>query len=321
LLKLQSVWEANTNIRDFANVTPVLHSNFLSKDLGFELLLKAENLQTTNSFKVRGASNCLIKQKRELPSLKGVVTASSGNHGQAVAYVANTLGIPATVIMPETAPKVKSRAVARWGAQIEFCGKTSSERLARSKEIAMEKAYLEIPSYDHLDVIAGQGTIGIEILEQIPDVDIILVPIGGGGLISGISTLIKNQKPKIQVIGVEPEGSNSMTVSIDKGEITQLEKTHSIADGLLTMKPGSLTFPLAKKYVDATLLVKESEILQAIGICIEYFKTVPEPSGAVSVAAALKGNWGKGKKIISVVSGGNFDMEKLPDYIGQRSNA
>ena len=229
--------------------------------------------------------------------------------------MANRLGIPATIIMPETAPKAKVQAVSRWGANVEFCGTTSQQRLARSSEVALEKGYVEIPPYDHYDVIAGQGTIGKEILEQVPDVDIVAVPIGGGGLISGIATLIKNLRPKVQVIGVEPESSNSMSVSVNNGEITQLEKTHSAADGLLTLKPGSLTFPLVKKYVDKIVLVKEREILDAISTCVQYFKTVPEPSGAVTIAAALKGNWAKDMKVVAVVSGGNFDMEKLPGFL------
>ena len=314
MLKIQSIWEADGNIRDFAGVTPILHSQALQSDLGLQLFLKAENLQTTNSFKIRGASNCIVKQLRSTPNLQGVVTASSGNHGQAVAYVANRLGIPATIIMPETAPKAKVQAVSRWGANVEFCGTTSQQRLARSSEVALEKGYVEIPPYDHYDVIAGQGTIGKEILEQVPDVDIVAVPIGGGGLISGIATLIKNLRPKVQVIGVEPESSNSMSVSVNNGEITQLEKTHSAADGLLTLKPGSLTFPLVKKYVDKIVLGKEREILDAISTCVQYFKTVPEPSGAVTIAAA-QGNWAKDMKVVAVVSGGNFDMEKLPGFL------
>jgi threonine dehydratase len=316
LLNIQSIWEADRNIREFAMVTPILHSEALFRDLGFRLMLKAENLQTTNSFKIRGASNCILNQVKASTDIKGVVTASSGNHGQAVAYVAWRLGLPSAIIMPETAPKAKVDAVSRWGARVEFCGTTSQQRLARSKQVALEEGYIEIPPYDHYDVIAGQGTIGKEILEQVPDVDIVLVPIGGGGLISGISTFIKNIKPQVQVIGVEPENSNSMWVSINKGEITQLERTASIADGLLTLRPGSLTFPLVKKYVDRIMLVSESEILDALRTCIQYFKAVPEPSGAVSIAAALKGNWGKDKKVVSVVSGGNFDMDKLPGFLG-----
>lgn len=315
MLKIQSIWEANRNIRTFADFTPLLRSQALYSDLGFELFLKAENLQTTNSFKIRGASNCMVKQLKLTPDLQGVVTASSGNHGQAVAYVANRLGLAASIIMPETAPKAKVKAVSRWGARIEFCGTTSQQRLARSKEIALEGGYLEVPPYDHYDTIAGQGTIGMEVLEQLPDIDTLLVPIGGGGLISGIATCIKNLQPRVQIIGVEPEHSNSMSVSINNDRITTLEKTTSIADGLLSLAPGSLTFPLVKKYVDRIISVKETEIIDAISICMEYFKTVPEPSGAVSIAAALKGNWDKKQRIVAVVSGGNFDMDRLPDYI------
>ena len=316
MLNIHSIWEADSRIREFARVTPVLCSEALSENLGFELMLKAENLQATNSFKIRGASNCILNQMKTYPNLNGVVTASSGNHGQAVAYVAYRLGLPSAIIMPETAPKAKVQAVSRWGARVEFCGTTSQQRLARSKQVALEESYLEIPPYDHYDVIAGQGTIGKEILEQAPDVDIVLVPIGGGGLLSGIATFIKSVKPQVQVIGVEPENSNSMWVSMNKGEITQLDKTHSIADGLLSLKPGSLTFPLVKEYVDRIMLVSESEITAAVGTSIQYFKTVPEPSGAVSVAAALKGDWGKDKKVVSVVSGGNFDMDRLPGFLG-----
>ncbi len=316
MLKIQSIWKADKNIRDFANVTPVLYSKALSLDFGFELLLKAENLQTTNSFKIRGASNCIVNLTKEMPSLPGIVTASSGNHGQAVAYVANQLKIPAVIIMPETAPDAKVKAVSQWGADIEFCGTTSQQRLKRAREVADEKGYREIPPYDHYDIIAGQGTIGKEILEQVPDVDAVLIPIGGGGLISGIATSIKNLKPEVQVIGVEPENSNSMYVSINNGDITQLEKTTSMADGLLSLRPGSLTYPLVKKYVDRIVLVKEKEIADAVGTCVQHYKTVPEPSGAVSVAAALKGDWPKGQKIVAIVSGGNFDMNKLLDFIG-----
>lgn len=315
MLNVKEILKAYRDIRDFAIVTPLLSSQALSLNLGFELFLKAENLQRTNSFKIRGASNCIINRIKEAPSLPGVVTASSGNHGQAVAYVANRLKIPAIVIMPETAPKAKVDAVSQWKASIEFCGTTSQQRLARAKEVADKKGYREIPPYDHYDVIAGQGTIGKEILEQVQDVDAVLVPIGGGGLISGVATLIKNLKPEVQVIGVEPENSNSMFLSINSGGITQLEKTASIADGLLSLKPGSLTYPLVKKYVDRIVLVKEREIVDGINTCIRYFKTVPEPSGAVSVAAALKYNWDRGHKIVAVVSGGNFDMAGLTGFL------
>lgn len=315
LLNIQKIKDAHHNIKEFATVTPLLKSAALEYDLGYKLLLKAENLQTTNSFKIRGSSNCIINRVKSMPKINGVVTASSGNHGQAVAYVAYRLGLSATIVMPETAPKAKINTVSRWGAKIELYGTTSGERLARMQQIAEEEGFFVVPPYDHYDIIAGQGTIGKEILEQIPDVDVVLIPIGGGGLISGISYYIKHTNPKVQVIGVEPEGSNSMNVSIEKGVITQLDGTKSIADGLLSLKPGDLTFPIVKENVDKLITVSEDEILKAVSKCIEYYKTVPEPSGAVTVAGALKMDWGKGKKVVAVVSGGNFDMEKLPGFI------
>ncbi len=275
MISIQKVEDAHRNIKDFAKVTPLLFSEAFENKLGFKLILKAENLQTTNSFKIRGSSNCIINKVRTAPEIKGVVTASSGNHGQAVAYMAYKLRLPATIVMPETAPKAKINAVSGWKAKIELCGITSGERLVRMHQIAAEEGYFVVPPYDHYDIIAGQGTIGKEILEQLPDVDVVLVPIGGGGLISGISYYIKNINPKVRVIGVEPEKSNSMYVSLEKGAITRLDKTKSIADGLLSLEPGSLTFPIVKEWVDEVITVSEGEIFEAIGKCIEYYKTVP----------------------------------------------
>lgn len=315
LISIQKVEDAHRNIKDFAKVTPLLFSEAFENKQGFKLILKAENLQTTNSFKIRGSSNCIINKVKATPEIKGVVTASSGNHGQAVAYVAYKLGLPAMIVMPETAPRAKINAVSGWKAKIELCGTTSGERLVRMQQIAKEEGYFVVPPYDHYDIIAGQGTIGKEILEQLPDVDVVLVPVGGGGLISGISYYIKNANPKVKVIGVEPEKSNSMYVSLEKGAITRLDKTRSIADGLLSLEPGSLTFPIVKEYVDEVITVSENEISEAVGKCIKYYKTVPEPSGAVSVAGALKGDWGAGKKVVPVVSGGNFDMSSLSAFI------
>ena len=315
MLNIQKINDAHNSIKDFAKVTPVVYSEALEYDLGNKLILKAENLQTTNSFKIRGSSNCIINRVKAFPDTKGVVTASSGNHGQAVAYVAYRLGLSATIVMPKTAPKAKINAVNRWGAKIELCGTTSGERLSRMQQIADEEGYFVVPPYDHYDIIAGQGTIGKEIMEQVHDVDAVLVPIGGGGLISGISYYIKHTNPKVQVIGVEPKGSNSMGVSIERGSITQLDSTKSIADGLLSLKPGDLTFPIVRENVDRIITVNEDEISNAVSKCIEYFKIVPEPSGAVTVAGALKTGWGKHKKVVAVVSGGNFDMKRIQEFI------
>lgn len=311
MFEISSVWEASVNINEFVRKTPVLNAEYLSQELGFSCYLKAENLQITGSFKIRGAANCIKKMLYHQPSLPGLVAASSGNHGQAVAYVASRLSLPAIIVMPESAPRIKVDAVARFGARVEFAGTTSTERFARAGEIVKEKGYFEVPPFDHEDIIAGQGTIGKEILEQLPDVDIVIVPIGGGGLISGIASTIKTLKPDTVIMGVEPEKSNSMYVSIHKGEITRLEKTESAADGLLSLQPGRLTFALVRQYVDRLVLVTEEEISKALHYCLDNFKILPEPSGAVSLAAALKECRGGGKKVLCVISGGNCDFNKL----------
>lgn len=308
MLSLGSVWEASMNTREYVKKTPVLHAESLSKDLGFSCYLKAENFQVTGSFKIRGAGNSILKLVKQLPSLPGLVAASSGNHGQAVAYMAKNLGIPAIIVMPESASKTKVDAVAGYGAKIEHAGSTTASRIARAKEIKLETGYIEIPPYNHLDVIAGQGTIAKEILEQMPDIDTVIIPVGGGGLISGIASTIKSLKPGTVVVGVEPEKSNSMYESINRGKITRLKDTKSVADGLLALQPGGLTFPLVKKYVDQIVLVKEEDILEALKLCLDTFKIVAEPSGAVSLAAALKGDWGINKKVMCIISGGNCDV-------------
>lgn len=308
MLSLDSVWEASLNIREYVKKTPVLHAESLSKVLGFSCYLKAENFQVTGSFKIRGAANSILKLVKQRPSLPGLVAASSGNHGQAVAYTANNLGIPAIIVMPESASKTKVDAVAGYGAKIEYAGSTTDSRIARAEEVKLKTGYIEIPPYDHFDVIAGQGTIAKEILEQMPDIDTVIIPVGGGGLISGIASTIKTLKPGTTVVGVEPEKSNSMYKSIKKGKITRLKDTKSMADGLLALQPGGLTFPLVKKYVDRIVLVKEEDIFEALKLCLDTFKVVAEPSGAVSLAAALKEDWGVNKKVMCIISGGNCDV-------------
>ncbi len=243
------------------------------------------------------------------------MAASSGNHGQAVAYVAGQLGLSAVIIMPEGANPAKVSAAQGYGAKVELCGRTSSERLKRAKEIAVEQGFVEVPPYDHPDIIAGQGTLGAEVIEQIPQTQIIFVPIGGGGLISGVSLAIKELRPDIRVIGVEPVGSNSMYVSRQKGELVELASTASIADGLLTLIPGTQTFACVQKYVDDIVLVGEAEIRAAMRVCLERFKLLSEPSGAVSIAAALKYDIPRDSTAVAVLSGGNANLARLPEYM------
>jgi threonine dehydratase len=318
VIGIKEVFDAKRKISAFIRETPLLHASSIDAHLGFPLYLKAECFQKTGSFKIRGAANFLLQRQYDGQQIRGVVAASSGNHGQAVAYVAGQMGIPATIVMPEGATPAKVKAAIGYGAVVEFCGTTSSERLERAKEIAQSSGYIEVPPYDHPDIIAGQGTLGVELIEQNPHIQAVFVPIGGGGLISGTALAIKELRPDIKVYGVEPVGSNSMYVSMKSQKRTKLESTNSIADGLLTLMPGEITYSYVSEYVDDIVLVEEEEIKDAMRVCLERYKVMTEPSGAVSMAAALKTrDMGTGC-IAAVLSGGNTDLARLGEYLKQR---
>ncbi|GAA0327720.1 threonine ammonia-lyase [Bacillus carboniphilus] len=314
MITLKDVQTARENINDITRVTPVLTSELLSEMCGNQLYFKAEHLQKTGSFKIRGATN-RVKQAA-LDGAKHVTAASSGNHGQAVSYIANQLHIPATIVVPVDASQCKINAIESYGGKIEKCGTTSGERLPRAKYIAEEKNGVFIPPYDDPFIMAGQGTVGLEILDQIKDVDAVVVPVGGGGLISGVLTAIKESNPKVKIIGVEPEIANDTYLSLKKGKITSIPATTTIADGLRTNQPGDLTFPVLQKYLDDLVLVSEDEIKQAFSLVLERMKQMIEPSSATTVAAALSGKLGlKGKRVVTVISGGNVDLAQLPQFI------
>jgi threonine dehydratase len=283
----------------------ILRTPLIEDPAGSGLRFKAEHLQRTGSFKLRGAANRVMLAAEA--GARSVVTGSSGNHGQAVAYIAQRLGLKATVVVPEDAPAVKVRGIQAWGATVEFCGLTSTERLARAAQIVAETGAVFIPPYDDPQIMAGQGTIGLEILEQWPDVETVYVPIGGGGLISGVATAIKELNPRVRVVGVEPELANDTYLSRQQGARVGIGATTTIADGLRTSIPGELTFPVVQRYVDEIVLVSEAEIRQAGRYLLEQVRQVVEPSGAVSVAAALRA----GGKAVAVISGGNLDLAGL----------
>lgn len=307
MIVVQDILQARKSIADVIHKTPILHSTQLSEICGNEMYFKAEHLQKTGSFKIRGATNKVKEAVKEKASF--IVAASSGNHGQAVSYIANQLGVPATIVVPEDAKEIKQNAIKAYGGSIEKCGTTSEERIARAKELAEENNGVFIPPYNDPFVMAGQGTIGLEILEQLPEVDVIVVPIGGGGLISGILTAIKQSKPEVKVIGIEPETANDTYLSLKNGKITSISKTSTVADGLRTSEPGYMTFPVLQKYIDDLVLVSEEEIQQAQFFVLERMKQLIEPSSAVTVAAAMNGKLGvKGKRIVCVLSGGNVDI-------------
>ncbi|WP_099159782.1 threonine ammonia-lyase [Virgibacillus ndiopensis] len=310
MVTINNIHQAREQISDIINETPIISSKQLSSICGNEVFLKGEHLQKTGSFKIRGATNKVKRAVNEGASL--VTAASSGNHGQAVAYIANVLGVPATIVVPEDATVSKINAIKGYNGEIETCGTTSMERLPRAMELAELKEGVYIPPYDDPYIIAGQGTVGLEILEQLDDVDVVVVPIGGGGLISGVLTAIKNTKPHVKVIGVEPEIANDTYLSLEKGAITSISGTTTMADGLRTSQPGDLTFPIVQKYLDDIVLVSEEELRHALFFVLERMKQLIEPSSAVSVAAVMFDKLGvSDKNVACVISGGNVDVRKL----------
>jgi threonine dehydratase len=281
------------------------------------LWLKCESLQPGGAFKIRGAYN-MVAQLSDEERRRGVITYSSGNHGQAVAIAARALGAPAVVVMPTTAPAIKSDGAKGFGAEIVFEGTTSLHRRAKAEEIAAARGLTMVPPFDHPWIIAGQGTIGLEILEQCPGVGTVLVPVGGGGLVSGVSAAIKQSKQRIAVIGIEPSGAAAMKSSVENGEVRTLEITHSIADGLMAVRPGDLNFAHVRKFVDRIDTVDDTEIAAAVRWLFKSARIVAEPSGAASVAAALRQSATYTPPVVAIISGGNIDPADLAKYTEDR---
>jgi threonine dehydratase len=305
--------EARERISGVAKITPLID---VSDIAGRPLRLKLESLQPGGAFKIRGAYN-MIAQLPEAERERGVITYSSGNHGQAVAIAARALGVPAVVVMPTTAPRIKIDGAKSFGAEVVFEGTTSLHRQARAEQIAAQRGLTMVPPFDHAWIIEGQGTLGLEILEQCDEVGTVLVPIGGGGLISGVAAAIKEGRPDVQIVGVEPAGAASMKNAIDAGEIRTLDAARSIADGLMAVRPGELTFAHVRRFVDRLVTVDDAEIAAAVRWLFERAKVVAEPSGAATVAAALRADAAYTPTVIAVVSGGNLDPADAPKYMSQ----
>lgn len=309
MISLKNVQQARESISDIIHQTPLLRSSQLSEVCGNRMYFKGEHLQKTGSFKIRGATNKVKQVAKEGTTF--VTAASSGNHGQAVAYIAHVLGIDAKIVVPEDVNRSKMHAIQAYHGQIEKCGLTSEQRLPRAKSLANEQKGVYIAPYDDPLIIAGQGTVGLEIMEQLADVDVIVVPIGGGGLISGILTAVKETNASVKVIGVEPETANDTRLSLEKGKRTTIKETRTIADGLRTNQPGEMTFPIVQNYVDRIVLVSEAEIQQAQFLAMERMKQIIEPSSAVTLAAAMFDKLGvKNKNVVCVLSGGNVDVHQ-----------
>jgi len=293
--------------------TPLKETRHFSKMVGATLYLKMENLQHTGSFKVRGATNRILKLTLE-EKTRGVVAASAGNHAQGVASIAAQRGIPATIFMPETTPFVKLVSTRGFGAEVILTGKNYDEAYVEAKKYCKERGSVFIHAFEDDDIIAGQGTVALEILDKLPEFDRILVAIGGGGLISGIATALKEKNSKIEVIGVQTESAPSMYEAFHKNEIlSPLILKPSIAEGITVKQASPKTFEIIRKYVDDVVLVSENEIASAILLLMERSKTVVEGAGAATMAAALKGH-AKGKTVV-LLSGGNIDMTILSKII------
>ena len=311
MLNLDLVQQAQRALQGIARRTPLDPA----PRLGDELYIKAENLQLTGSFKLRGAYNKLRSLRPE-EAARGVIACSAGNHAQGVALSAEKLGIRAVICMPAGAPLSKIEATRHYGAEVVLVPGVYDDAAAHAVRLAQEHGYTFAHPFDDELVIAGQGSIGLEILEQLPEVEQVIVPIGGGGLISGIALAIKSLKPACRVIGVQAAGAASMFVSLREGHPAQLEKVSTIADGIAVKKPGELTFALCQTYVDEIVTVEEDEIASAILALMEGQKTLAEGAGAASVAAALFGRVDTaGKKTVCLVSGGNGDVTTLSRVI------
>jgi threonine ammonia-lyase len=307
--------EARERLGTVIEKTKLIHSNIFSDESGNDVYIKPENLQRTGAFKIRGAYNKIAKLTEE-EKKRGVIAASAGNHAQGVALAAQKLGIKAVIVMPKHTPLIKVEATKRYGADVILTGEVYDEAYEYAKKLQEKEGYTFVHPFDDEDVIEGQGTIALEVLDELPDADIILVPIGGGGLISGIASAAKLKNPLIKIIGVEPEGAASALEARKNKHVVELVEANTIADGTAVKKIGEITFDYIEKYVDDIVTVSDYELMAAFLILVEKHKIVAENSGILSVAGLKKLNV-KGKKIISIISGGNIDVLTISSMINK----
>lgn len=313
MLTLERFEEASEVVKKVTLETKLVYSDFLSTQTGNKIFLKPENMQFTGAYKVRGAyykMSTLTDEERQ----KGLITASAGNHAQGVAYAAKCFGAKATIVMPTTTPLMKVNRTKGYGAQVVLYGDVYDEACAKAYELAEEHGYTFIHPFDDLTVATGQGTIAMEIFKELPLVDYILVPVGGGGLATGVSTLAKMLNPKIQVIGVEPAGANCLQKSLENGKVVTLPGVNTIADGTAVKTPGEQIFPYLKDNLDRILTVEDEELITAFLDMVENHKMVVENSGLLTVAA-LKQLQVKDKKIVAILSGGNMDIITMSSVV------
>ena len=313
--KIQDFITAKEKLSKVLLKTSLIQSPIFSKEAGNEVYIKPENLQKTGSFKIRGAYNKITNLSDE-EKKKGVIASSAGNHAQGVAYGAKESGIKAVIVMPKSTPLIKVESTKQYGAEVVLHGDVYDDAFKKAKELEEKEGYIFVHPFDDEDVIHGQGTIALEILEELPETDIILVPIGGGGLISGIACAAKILKPEIKIIGVEPEGAASAYEAIKEDKVVELKEANTIADGTAVKKIGNTTFEYIKKYVDEIITVSDYELMESFLLLVEKHKIIAENSGILSLAA-LKKLKEKNKKVVSVVSGGNIDVLMISSMINK----
>ena len=314
-IHLREIQKAQANLKGVSKKTALIYSDVFSNESGNEVYIKPENLQITGAFKIRGAYNKLCSLTPEQRK-RGVIASSAGNHAQGVAYSAKKLGIAATIVMPKTTPLIKVEATKSYGATVILFGECYDEAYTEAKKLEEEHNYVFVHPFDDLEVMYGQGTIACEILEEIEDIDCILVPVGGGGLIAGIALAAKALNHNIKIIGVEPEGAKAMKDSLDNNGIVNLKTVRTIADGVAVKNPGNLTFEIVRNYVDEIVTVSDFDIMESFLLLLEKHKLIAEASGALSFAG-LKKIQEKGKKVACILSGGNIDVVTISSMINR----
>ncbi|NLI65366.1 MAG: threonine ammonia-lyase [Tissierellia bacterium] len=315
MLRLYNFIEARERMRTVTNDTKIIYSEVFSEETGHEVYIKPENLQRTGSFKLRGAYNKIMKLSDE-EKKRGVIASSAGNHAQGVAYAAQQLGIKSVIVMPKDAPLIKVDATKNYGAEVVLHGDVYDDAYNKACELQEKEGYVFVHPFDDKDVIEGQGSIGLEILDEINDVDIILVPIGGGGLISGIASAVKQMNPNIKIVGVEPEGAASALAALNCGDVLELSDCNTIADGTAVKRIGNLPFKYIRQYVDEIVTVSDYDLMEPFFILVERHKLIVENSGILSLAA-LKKLKEKNKKVVSILSGGNIDVRTISSMINK----
>ena len=314
-MKLQDFTTAREHLQKVLLPTHLIYSPIFSEESQNQIYIKPENLQKTGAFKIRGAYNKINKLTEE-EKKRGVIASSAGNHAQGVAYAARELGIKAVIVMPKTTPLIKVQSTKKYGAEVVLYGDVYDDAYQKAKELEAQEGYVFVHPFDDIDVLEGQGTIALEILEEMPDAEVIVVPIGGGGLISGIAAAAKMIKPDIKIIGVEPSGAASATEALIKNKVVTLPEANTIADGTAVKRIGDLTFNCIKQYVDEVVTVDDYELTEAFLLLAEKHKIIAENSGILPLAA-LKKLTERGKKVVPVVSGGNIDVLMISSMIGK----